>query len=502
MGLKTPQDTELAKIHALSEGLPEARPEDAQPAILQQRYVLDRLVGQGSSGEVYRARQVRLDRTVAVKILHSGPEASTPGAQDRFRREAMILGRLNHPNVVSVYDFGETEDGRPYLVMEFLSGRLLTDLLAGPALDDYQTLAIAFQVIKALAALEDAGLSHFDLKPSDIMVTEGPDRAVSGSVKLLDFGVFQRIDTRSQDDGAFGFMAPERFDGFPPDSRSVVYSLGALWYALVSGQPPFEGESLESLADQHRYTSVLPLAVAGHRRAPPGRVESIIRRCLAKRPTDRYESLAQVQVELHEYLRVSYPASAVLEELYDRPPSLEISTARRASRSREMVMTHHPAAASTTLPVRPLVLSAEVEPLGRRWWVALWVLLPLVVALASLSWLRFRTQEPETTIIQYRVPTDDVPPPKPRTTLPPPPPESIPAPAEPVEEVSDDEPPEVRRRRRPSRERRTGRPGRTRKNATRLSPRDDRVLEEPKDAPQLPESNVPYLDDDRDMTVD
>src|SRR5258705_6889825 len=190
------------------------------------RYQIERLLGSGGMATVWRGRDLRLDRPVAVKEL-SSEGLRQPKALQRFEREAQAVGRLSHPNIVSVFDFG-TQDGESYLVMELAEGPTVASLLADGPLPVVDALAIAAQVCDGLTAAHAAGIVHRDIKPANLIVT------ATGLVKICDFGVAGLLDTAGQANltgpttamGSPGYMAPEQINAGPPDPRTALYAVG------------------------------------------------------------------------------------------------------------------------------------------------------------------------------------------------------------------------------------------------------------------------------------
>src|ERR1700693_5205550 len=205
-------------------------------------------LGAGGMGEVYRARDTRLDRTVAIKIL-SEHLSSNPEAKQRFEREARAISSLSHPNICHLYDVGQ-QDGTSYLVMEYLEGETLSArLLRGPMPLD-QVLKYGAQIADALHKAHRSGIVHRDLKPGNIMLTPI-------GVKLLDFGLAKSVSplvsgmTMTEEGtivGTFQYMSPEQLEGKEVDGRSDIFSLGAVLYEMVTGKKAFEGKSQLSVA--------------------------------------------------------------------------------------------------------------------------------------------------------------------------------------------------------------------------------------------------------------
>jgi Tol biopolymer transport system component len=283
-------------------------------------------LGAGGMGEVYKARDTRLDRTVAIKVL---PDhlSSSPELKQRLDREARAISQLNHPHICSLYDVG-TQDGTAFLVMEFLEGETLAERLTRGTLPLNQTVKIAVDIADALDRAHGAGIVHRDLKPGNIMLT-------SAGAKLLDFGlakptgiaeagsaippVSAAVTTTSPSPahsplttygtivGTVQYMSPEQLQGKEADSRSDIFSFGAVLYEMATGRRAFAGKSQLSVAsailesDPEPIGKWLPLA-------PPA-LEHIVARCLAKDPMERWQAIRDVRIEL-EWVPKSMPAGA------------------------------------------------------------------------------------------------------------------------------------------------------------------------------------------------
>src|SRR5579872_4947148 len=271
-----------------------------QPRLLGGRYVLDGVVGRGGMAEVYRARDIRLDRIVAIKTLRADL-ARDQIFQARFRREAQSAASLNHPNIVAVYDTGEdmtTGVPVPYIVMEFVDGRTVRDLLQeGHRLLPDRSLEIIDGVLRALDNSHQAGIVHRDIKPGNVMVTR------NGDVKVMDFGIARAMSdaqaTMTQTAQVIGtaqYLSPEQARGERVDSRSDLYSTGCLLYELLTGRPPFTGDSPVAIAYQHvRENPVPPSRVDPD--VPPW-ADAIVLKAMAKSPADRYQTAGDMRAEL------------------------------------------------------------------------------------------------------------------------------------------------------------------------------------------------------------
>jgi eukaryotic-like serine/threonine-protein kinase len=268
----------------------------AMERLLDGRYQTERLLGTGGMAAVWYGRDLRLDRPIAIKEL-SGEGLSHPMALERFNREARAVGRLSHPNIVSVYDFG-AQDGDPYLVMELVEGPTVAKLLDGGPLPVPDVLAIASQTCDGLAAAHAAGIIHRDIKPANLIVSP------AGVVKICDFGVARLLDTAGHVDltrsatvmGSPMYMAPEQISGGPVDPRTDLYALGCTMYAMLTGSPPFcTGDPL-SIAHQH--ISKPPQPLRAHRPEVPPQVEALVADLLAKTPDGRPPDTAAVRARI------------------------------------------------------------------------------------------------------------------------------------------------------------------------------------------------------------
>jgi serine/threonine protein kinase len=281
-----------------------------QPRLLGGRYELDGLVGRGGMAEVFRAHDARLDRLVGVKTLRHDL-ARDQTFQARFRREAQSAASLNHPSIVAIYDTGEDMiDGTPvpYIVMEFVEGRTLHDLL-----HEYGTLLpgraaeIILGVLTALDYSHRNGIVHRDIKPANVIVTE------SGDVKVMDFGI-ARADaqlTLTRTDQVMGtaqYLSPEQARGERVDARSDLYSTGCLLYELLTGRPPFTGESPVAIAYQHVKEDPVPPS----RVKPdvPAWADAVVLKALQKDPAQRYQSAGEMRANIQRVLAGAPVAAA------------------------------------------------------------------------------------------------------------------------------------------------------------------------------------------------
>jgi serine/threonine protein kinase len=259
-------------------------------------------LGAGGMGEVYRARDTRLGREVAVKVLPADLVHDSERLQ-RFEREARAAGILSHPNILVIYDVG-THEGNPYVVSELLEGATLRDVMGSAPLPPSKAIAYALQIAKGLAAAHAKGIVHRDLKPENLFVTQ------DGHVKILDFGLAKLIQmddpqvavsqavTRTvatQDGriiGTFGYMSPEQLRGQPADHRSDIFSFGIVLYEMLAGIAPFQRPSTADTMSAVLREDAPELASSG--RSLPLALDRIVRHCLEKRPEDRFNSAQDI----------------------------------------------------------------------------------------------------------------------------------------------------------------------------------------------------------------
>jgi predicted ATPase/serine/threonine protein kinase len=262
------------------------------------KYRIDALLGQGSMGTVFRATQLALERLVAIKVLRSDLVAE-PAALERFRREALAVARLAHPNIVTVHHFDVEPGLGTYIVMELLQGQSLRDLLDRRVTLPFDlAIRLMRDVCSAVQAAHDAGLVHRDLKPDNIFVVDHGD---GPSAKVLDFGVAKLRETEDSTEDALTatghvlgtpyYMSPEQCLGDEVDARSDVYALGCVLYEMVAGSPPFDSTS--AVAVMQRHVSASPVPIREVAPQTPTAVARAIHRALSKRPHDRFASVAQ-----------------------------------------------------------------------------------------------------------------------------------------------------------------------------------------------------------------
>ncbi len=284
------------------------RPTDLVGTVLSDRYEIQELIGDGAMGQVYKAKHRLLKRTVAVKMMHPNL-VSGAAALKRFQKEAELASALNHPNILTVYDFGVTDVGVPYLVMAYLQGTsLATAIGGGQSLDLKRGLHIFKQVSLGLAHAHEHGVVHRDIKPSNVMLVQldsDPD-----FVKILDFGIAKLL-TPSEGEtsnltrtgevfGSPPYMSPEQCRAQPVDARSDVYSLGCVMYRTLSGKQPITGHDLIEYLYKHVNEIPPGFDVVCPEHHIPMELERTIFKAMAKQPDDRFQSMTELRAALDE----------------------------------------------------------------------------------------------------------------------------------------------------------------------------------------------------------
>lgn len=386
---------------------------------LERRYQLLKLLGKGGMGRVYLAEERLLRRHCAVKLL---PHEHTENATnvERFLREAQVIARVRHENIVEIYSFGQDPDGEVFYVMELLSGEDLEARLKDPArgLPDWHELCRwGVQICRALAAVHDAGFVHRDLKPGNLFLTRRSDG--SALIKLLDFGIARPVESQLTGTGAFlgtmPYMSPEQVQALPLDGRSDIYALGILLYRAIAGRPPFRGDPVQVI-QQHVHApppALLPLAQG---RSLPAALIDLIDRCLRKSREERFQSMREVEATLSALLAEQSPRLA--DSVAPAPPS-PLDDSAHASRPSLVDSVAHaspppsalfPAEVSTNVYAasRPAVLDADVaasdsEPA------------PHEPASSTDEYMSLPTLEPDDSLVdphhRFRAPTSESPPP-------------------------------------------------------------------------------------------
>jgi serine/threonine protein kinase len=300
-------------------------------AVLEKRFKLEHVIGKGGLSTVYKGHHEQAGFPVAVKVLHDD-FSGTDESLERFKREATIINKLNHPNIVHMYSFGLLSKDMegimvdqlpstvplPYLVLEHLDGYGLDTILdEREKLPELMSFRIIAGVLEGLEFAHDLGIIHRDIKPSNVMLVHDmndTDKTYSGTfsqhVKLLDFGIAKcsRCNDKqhiqlTQPGFVFGsplYMSPEQCKGQDVDTRSDIYSLGCMYYEMLSGQPPFKGESAVHTFAMHLYEKIKPLPVGDGEGEVKAGLNDILAKCLAKEREDRYQTVKELKRDLIE----------------------------------------------------------------------------------------------------------------------------------------------------------------------------------------------------------
>ncbi|MDQ4132673.1 MAG: Stk1 family PASTA domain-containing Ser/Thr kinase, partial [Actinomycetota bacterium] len=341
--------------------------------VFTDRYQIVRHLARGGMAEVYLARDLLLDRPVALKVLF--PEfAHDRSFVERFRREARAAANLNHPNIVSIYDWGE-ESGTYFIVMEYVDGRTLRDVIRseGPLLSQ-RAAEIGADIGAALAFAHANGLIHRDVKPGNVLI--------SGHVKVTDFGIARAADPQeslTQTGAVMGtatYFSPEQAQGMPLDGRSDVYSLGVVLYEMVAARPPFVGDTPVAIAYQHVREE--PVPPSHHNHDVPHEFEAIILKAMSKDRSERYQSAQELRADLLRYSKGQPPEAAT---------TAAIAAVAAAAPTSAMATTMQDPVDGTRIMSRQTAVLEEEPPKPKRssaYFVVLGVLLALLALLLFL----------------------------------------------------------------------------------------------------------------------
>ncbi|MEN9647041.1 MAG: hypothetical protein RL238_3710 [Actinomycetota bacterium] len=329
--------------------------------MLNDRYELQQRIGRGGMADVFLARDLLLDRPVAIKVLF--PEfAVDPNFVERFRREAQSAANLNHPNIVGVYDWGKYANTY-FMAMEYVQGRTLADILkANGHVTSQQAAEIASEVAAALGFAHRNNVVHRDIKPANILI------GANGQVKVADFGIARALNSPTENSltqagsvmGTATYFSPEQAQGAQPDPRSDLYSLGIVLYEMVAGRPPFNGENPVSIAYKQVHENPQPLnqLVAD----VPKPFEAIVAKLLAKKPEVRYQNAEAVRDELRRF-RNGEPVQALAAVLGTAPAAAAVGVAATTAMPRTA---QPPAMGATSTMARTTMQPQQARPPQRK----------------------------------------------------------------------------------------------------------------------------------------
>ncbi|EPD31360.1 Stk1 family PASTA domain-containing Ser/Thr kinase [Gleimia europaea] len=361
------------------------------------RYEVRSMIGRGGMAQVHLGFDTRLSRVVAIKMLRTDL-ARDSIFQTRFRREAQAAASLNHPNIVAVYDTGEedvtTPDGStvsvPYIVMEYVEGHTVRDLLAGGApVPIDEAVEIISGVLSALEYSHVHGLVHRDIKPGNIMLTN------TGKIKVMDFGIARALTdsqaTMTQTNAVVGtaqYLSPEQAHGDPVDARSDIYSTGCVLFELLTGQPPFKGDSAVAVAYQH--VSEIPPTPSSITSDVPDSIDRVVMKAMAKNRDDRYSSAEEMRADL---MRAARGALVMAPETdsWQAPATQVMSPATTTMPTATMP----PPAPGYDTQTMARIDTLEEEPKKKRWPIAVLIVVALAMIGALVWWFATNSAEPE-----------------------------------------------------------------------------------------------------------
>ncbi|MEU7480210.1 Stk1 family PASTA domain-containing Ser/Thr kinase [Lentzea sp. NPDC042327] len=384
------------------------------PRLLSNRYELGETLGYGGMSEVHKGRDVRLGRDVAIKVLRADL-ARDAQFQERFRREAQNSAALNHPAIVAVYDTGETQTEYgplPYIVMEFVDGRTLRDIVKtqGP-LSGKRAMEVMADVSAALDFSHRHGIVHRDVKPANVMITK------SGAVKVMDFGIARALHDGqaavTQTAAVIGtaqYLSPEQARGESVDARSDVYAAGCVLFELLTGEPPFTGDSPVAVAYQHVRED--PKAPSSLNPKVSPQLDAIVLKAMAKGPANRYQSAAEMRADLVRVLSGQRPSAPAVMTAEDRTAVMNEQSASRSARTQVVNGGRHRPAALKSEPdddYDPIADEEEERRAKRKKTIMIALVVFLCIAVLGLAaWITTSLMKPGDSDTPEKVPVPAV----------------------------------------------------------------------------------------------
>jgi serine/threonine protein kinase len=290
--------------------LVEDEPDDSNSTLVGKtidgKYLIQSPLGEGGMAVVYKANHIQMERTVVIKVMQ-GWLLSNRNSVERFERECKLTAKLNHPNIVSVYDVGSINGKEPYLVMEFINGESLADKIDKSGALPYATTGnIIVQICRGLQEAHSNGIIHRDLKPDNVLLQHKSDRP--DWVKIVDFGISnlvqgsKRLTKTGRMVGTPEYIAPEQLKDRPIDIRTDLYGIGVMMFEMLTGHVPFDGESAEAILMKHLLEDPPPMSEVKPDLPQPNPFQSIVDKLMRKDPDERYQTATELRLDVEQAL--------------------------------------------------------------------------------------------------------------------------------------------------------------------------------------------------------